>query len=79
VRALEGFARVSKEAAQGAALIGQGLMGGPLEDLVESMRLREARGSVLDHLYVVGAEDVRRRHLETESGAPAPRPRSHRS
>ena len=68
VRRVEGYASVSKEASQGAALIGQGLVGGPLEDLVEAMGLRGARGSVLDHLYVRKAEDVRRRHHQRESG-----------
>jgi predicted butyrate kinase (DUF1464 family) len=63
VRRVEGFASVSSEAAQGAALLGQGLAGGSPEDrLVDAMRLREARGSVLDHLFVGEAEEIRRRH-----------------
>lgn len=63
VRRVEGFASVCSEAAQGAALLGQGLAGGSPEDrLVEAMRLREARGSVLDNLYVGEAEEIRRRH-----------------
>ena len=60
VRPLGGFAPSVKEAAQGAALIADGLAGGPHRDVVEAMRLRECRGSVLDHLHVAGAEDVRR-------------------
>lgn len=76
VRRVEGYASVSKEAAQGAALIGQGLVGGPLEDLVEAMGLRRACGSVLDHLYVGKAEDVRRRHHQRESGPAHLRQRS---
>ncbi|MFQ5710696.1 MAG: DUF1464 family protein [Candidatus Geothermarchaeales archaeon] len=40
----EGFAKVSKEAAQGAALIADGLAGGRYGDLVETLRIREARG-----------------------------------
>lgn len=71
VRRVEGYATVSKEAAQGAALIGQGLVGGELADLVETMALRRAQGSALDHLYVGGAEEVRRRYSRPEPG-PAP-------
>ena len=49
-----------KEAAQGAAMIADGLAGGRYRELVEVMRLREARGTVLDQLYLTGAEEVRR-------------------
>ena len=59
-RPLEGFAASAKEAAQGAALIADGLAGGLHRAVVETMRLRESRGSVLDHLYVAGADAVRR-------------------
>ncbi|MBU2602292.1 MAG: DUF1464 family protein [Actinobacteria bacterium] len=72
VRKVEGFASVSAEAAQGAALLGQGLAGDPtLEGLVETMELRGAHGSVLDHLYVGEAEELRRRYAMPES-RPAP-------
>jgi len=63
VHAVEGFASVCSEAAQGAALLGQGLAGdGGLSDLVDAMGLRSARGGVLDHLFVSEAESLRRRH-----------------
>jgi predicted butyrate kinase (DUF1464 family) len=58
VRRLGGFAEC-KEAAQGAALIADGLAGGRHRDVVEAMRVRQARGTLLDHLYVAGAEAVR--------------------
>lgn len=63
VRKVEGFAPVSKEAAQGAALIAQGLVGGSFVDLVEAMGIRGACGSVLDHLYVGDTEQLRRRYV----------------
>jgi predicted butyrate kinase (DUF1464 family) len=63
VRRVSGFARVAKEAAQGAALIAEGLAGGRHEGLVEAMRLREAGGSVLDYLYVAGSEALRDEYL----------------
>ena len=63
VRVVEGYARVSSQAAQGAALLGQGLAGdAELSRLVDAMALRGARGGVLDHLFVSEAESVRRRH-----------------
>ena len=60
VRSLGGFSEHVKEAAQGAALIADGLAGGTHRDVVEALRLRESRGTVLDHLYVAGADEVRR-------------------
>jgi predicted butyrate kinase (DUF1464 family) len=60
VRSIEGFTTRVKEAAQGAALIADGLAGGKHRHVVEAMRLRESRGSVLDHLHVAGADEVRR-------------------
>jgi predicted butyrate kinase (DUF1464 family) len=60
-RLLEGFAHTAKEGAQGAALIADGLAGGSSRELVERLAIREARGSVLDHLYVVPREHARRR------------------
>lgn len=61
VRLLDGFASVAKQGAQGAALIADGLAGGAHAALVRAMRLREASGTVLDHLYVVAPADARRR------------------
>jgi len=58
---LQGFARVAKEGAQGAALVADGLAGGRHRQLVETMAIRAARGTVLDHLYVVPRESARRR------------------
>ena len=60
-RVLEGFARVAKQGAQGAALIADGLAGGGHRALVETMGIRDARGTVLDHLYVISPEQARRR------------------
>lgn len=44
-----------KSAARGAALLADGLAGGRYAALVARLRLREARGGVLDHLRMYGA------------------------
>jgi predicted butyrate kinase (DUF1464 family) len=60
---LAGVARVRaalavKSAARGAALLADGLAGGTYAPLVDRLRLREARGGVLDHLRMFGAERI---------------------
>jgi predicted butyrate kinase (DUF1464 family) len=61
VRRLEGFALVAKQGAQGAALLADGLAGGRHETLVQQLRIREAHGTVLDHLHVISPAAARRR------------------
>jgi predicted butyrate kinase (DUF1464 family) len=61
VHVLTGFARVAKEAAQGAALLADGLAGGAHASLVDALGIREARGTVLDHLHVITPAAARRR------------------
>jgi predicted butyrate kinase (DUF1464 family) len=60
VRDLRGFASIAKQGAQGAALLADGLAGGIHRELVEAMRLREAAGTVLDHLRVITPAQARR-------------------
>jgi predicted butyrate kinase (DUF1464 family) len=48
-----------KEAARGAAILADGLAGGACVELVETLRLREASGTSLDHLHLAGSEAVR--------------------
>lgn len=61
VRRLQGFARVAKIPAQGAAILADGLAGGRWAPLVETMRIRAASGTALDHLVVISPADARRR------------------
>lgn len=61
VRPLAGFAVATKQGAQGAALIADGLAGGRCAPLVQHLRIRHAGGSVLDHLHVISPEAARRR------------------
>ena len=61
VRMLTGFAARAKQGAQGAALVADGLAGGTRRDLVDRLRIREATGTVLDHLHVITPAAARRR------------------
>jgi predicted butyrate kinase (DUF1464 family) len=61
VEVLGGIATVAKHAAQGAAVLADGLAGGGAADLVETLGIRQASGTVLDHLYVITPEAARRR------------------
>ena len=61
IHVLTGFATVAKQAAQGAALIADGLAGGKSAALVDALGIRDARGTVLDHLHVISAADARAR------------------
>ena len=59
VHVLSGFAAVAKQAAQGAALLADGLAGGGSAALVDALGIREACGTVLDHLYVISPAAAR--------------------
>lgn len=61
VMTLEGFASPAKQGAQGAALLADGLAGGASRELVDTLRIRDARGTVLDHLYVIPREMAKKR------------------
>jgi predicted butyrate kinase (DUF1464 family) len=52
---------VAKHAAQGAALIADGLAGGQSAVLVDAMGIRDASGTVLDHLHVITPAAARAR------------------
>ncbi len=58
---LTGFAAVAKSGAQGAALLADGLAGGRHAGIVAALRLRESRGTALDHLSVISPAAARRR------------------
>ena len=61
VHALDGFARSSSQAAQGAAVIADGLSGGAAKAMVDRMDIRGATGTVLDHLFLVDRDAARAR------------------
>ena len=49
-------AKVAKEAAEGAYIIGEGLLGGKYKSLVDCLELNKARGTMLDYILLKGAE-----------------------
>ncbi len=61
VHVLTGFAPTASQAAQGAALIADGLAGGRSAPIVDALRIREASGTVLDHLHVISPAAARLR------------------
>jgi predicted butyrate kinase (DUF1464 family) len=61
VSVLTGFAAVATQAAQGAALVADGLAGGRAASLVDAFGIRDARGTVLDHLHVISPDAARAR------------------
>jgi predicted butyrate kinase (DUF1464 family) len=58
VRTTAGLGAHAKTAAQGAAVLADGLAGGRYAALVECMRVRDASGSALDHLRLHGADRI---------------------
>ena len=56
VRKVGRQARVAKEAAEGAYIIGEGLSGGKYKGIVDCLELREARGTMFDHILLKGIE-----------------------
>jgi predicted butyrate kinase (DUF1464 family) len=61
VRPVTGLGAHAKAAAQGAAVLADGLAGGRYAPLVERLGVAGASGSVLDHLRLHGADRIRLR------------------
>jgi predicted butyrate kinase (DUF1464 family) len=52
-------AKVAKEAAEGAYILGEGLLGGKYKSIVDALQLRQAKGSMFDYILLKGAEPVK--------------------
>jgi predicted butyrate kinase (DUF1464 family) len=59
VRRVGRQAKVAKEAAEGAYIIGEGLLGGQYQGIVDSLELRQARGTMFDYILLKGVEPAR--------------------
>lgn len=51
-RMMKSYSQISKHAAQGAAFIANGLMGGEYEPIISNLKIREASGSLLDDIFI---------------------------
>ena len=56
VRRVGQKAKTAKAVAEGAYIIGEGLLGGRYRGIVDSMQLREAKGTMFDHILLKGIE-----------------------
>jgi len=56
VRKVGRQAKVAKEAAEGAYIIGEGLLGGRYKGIVDCLKLKEAVGTMFDYIQIKGAE-----------------------
>jgi predicted butyrate kinase (DUF1464 family) len=56
VRKVRRQAKVAKEAAEGAYIIGEGLLGGKYKGIVDCLKLRGAKGTMHDYIQIKGAE-----------------------
>jgi predicted butyrate kinase (DUF1464 family) len=56
IRRLKGLkgVKTAKHAAQGAAILANGLAGGEYRELVDNMEIRGAKGTILDHIHFQG-------------------------
>jgi predicted butyrate kinase (DUF1464 family) len=50
-RPMHNFAKKAKDVAQGTALIANGIAGGKYRELVKVLRIKDAKGTVLDHIF----------------------------
>ena len=52
VKLMRTYGNISKHAAQGAAFIANGLLGGEFSPTVNNLKIKEAKGSILDDIYL---------------------------
>lgn len=56
-------AKITKETAQGYAVVAEGIAGGKFEKIIEWMKIKKARGTALDHVYHPKLEAVRKKFV----------------
>lgn len=52
VRLMKSYSQIAKHAAQGAAFIANGILGGEFEPIVNNLKIKEASGSILDDIFI---------------------------
>lgn len=51
-RIMKNFSQIAKRAAQGAAFIANGILGGRFEPIINNLKIKEATGSILDDIFI---------------------------
>ena len=49
---MKSYSNIAKRAAQGAAFIADGLLGGKFKPVINNLRIKDAKGSVLDDIFI---------------------------
>ena len=49
-------AKTAKEAAEGAYIIGESMLGGKCKGIIDGMQLKGARGTMFDHILIKGID-----------------------
>lgn len=57
VRVMNSFSQITKRAAQGAAFIADGILGGRFEPIIKNLKIEEASGSILDEIFIPFEKD----------------------
>jgi predicted butyrate kinase (DUF1464 family) len=52
VKLMKSYSQIAKRAAQGAAFIANGILGGEFEPIITNMQLKNASGSILDDIFI---------------------------
>ena len=68
IRYIRRRGKVCKEAAEGAAVIANGIAGGIYKEIIHHMKLLEARGHIFDHIYL--PEDIVNKIKNTFTNVP---------
>lgn len=52
VKIMNSYSQIAKRAAQGAAFIANGILGGDFEPIINNLKIKQASGSILDDIYI---------------------------
>ena len=57
VKIMKSYSQIAKRAAQGAAFIANGILGGRFEPIINNLKIKEASGSILDDIFIPFEKD----------------------
>jgi len=57
VRIMNSYSQIAKRAAQGAAFIANGILGGKFEPIINNLKIKDANGSILDDIFIPFEKD----------------------